>query len=83
MSINKLDDFKSATNEQFTSKEKDILDKNKKFFSTDRKYVEAMLDIINGESNISIRVLDWFVANYSKKNNTIYKIKINGADSIF
>lgn len=83
MDINKLDDFKSASNEKFTSKEKDILEKNKVFFSADRKYIEAMLEIINGESDISIRVLDWFVANYSKKNNTMYKIKINGTISFF
>lgn len=83
MDINKSEDFKSATNEKFTSKEKDILEKNKNFFSTDRKYIDAMLEIIDGKSDISIRVLDWFVANYSKKNNTIYKIKINGVDNIF
>lgn len=82
MDINS-EDFKSASNEKFTSKEKDILEKNKKFFSTDRKYIDAMLEIINGESEISIRVLDWFVANYSKKNNTFYKIKINGKEDFF
>lgn len=83
MDINKSEDFKSTTNEKFTPKERDILEKNKKFFSTDRKYIETMLKIIDGESEISIRVLDWFVANYSKKNNIIYKIKINGVDSFF
>ncbi|XWV25261.1 mg368 protein [Tupanvirus deep ocean] len=83
MSMNKSEDFKSATDEKFTSKEKDILEKNKKFFSADRKYVQAMLDIIDGNSDISIRVLDWFVANYSKKNNTTYKTKVNGVDSLF
>lgn len=83
MDANKSEDFKSTTNEKFTSKEKDILEKNKNFFSTDRKYVMAMLQIINGESDISIRVLDWFVANYSKKNNTFYKIRINGRDEFF
>lgn len=83
MNTNKSDDFKSTTNEKFTSKEKDILDKNKHFFSTDRKYINAMLEIINGESEISIRVLDWFVANHSKKNNTFYKIRVNGRDDFF
>lgn len=77
------EDFKSISNEKFITKEKDILERNKNFFSTDSKYIDAMLDIINGESDISIRVLDWFVANYSKKNNTFYKIKINGKDDFF
>jgi len=42
-----------------------------------------MLEIINGESDISIRVLDWFVSNFSKKYNTFYKIKKNGRDEYF
>ena len=79
----KSEDFKSTSNEKFTSKEKDILEKNKKFYSADRKYINEMLEIINGESDISIRVLDWFVANYSKKNNTYYKIRINGREEFF
>jgi hypothetical protein len=83
MNLNKSEDFKSYTDEKFTSKEKDILEKNKKFFSADQKYIQEMLDIIDGKSDISIRVLDWFVANYSKKKNTAYKIKINGVDNIF
>ncbi|AYV85487.1 MAG: hypothetical protein Satyrvirus19_9 [Satyrvirus sp.] len=81
--MNSSEDFKSVNNEKFTTKEKDILEKNKNFFSTDRKYIDEMLQIIDGKSNISIRVLDWFVANYSKKNNTVYKIKINGKDDFF
>jgi hypothetical protein len=81
---NKSEDFKPEnTNEKFISKEIDILEKNKKFFSADRKYIKIMLEIINGESQISIRVLDWFVTNYSKKYNTAYKIKINGREDYF
>jgi hypothetical protein len=83
MDNNKSDDFKPASKEKFTSKEIDILDKSKKFYSTDRKYINEMLNIINGESDISIRVLDWFVSNYSKKNNTFYKIRVNGRDDFF
>lgn len=33
-----------------------------------------MLNIINGKSQISLRILDWYVTNYSKKNNTSYDI---------
>lgn len=81
--MNKSEDFKPASEEKFTSGELDILARNKKFFSTDRKYINSMLDIIDGKSDISIRILDWFVANYSKKNNTCYKIKINGKEDFF
>lgn len=37
--------------------------------------IDKILPVINGESNISLRILDWFVTNYSKKNNIIYDVK--------
>jgi hypothetical protein len=36
--------------------------------------MSKVLPIITSNSNISIRVLDWFVTNYSKKFNVIYEI---------
>jgi len=42
--------------------------------------VDRLLPIITSNSNISIRVLDWFVTNYSKKFNIIYKISDNSID---
>ena len=33
--------------------------------------LEFMLNIINGTSNISLRIVDWFVTNYSKKYYTV------------
>ena len=41
-----------------------------------------MLNIINGESSISLRIVDWFATNYSKKYYTIIK-KIMMNDSKF
>ena len=43
---------------------------------------DKVLPIITSNSNISIRVLDWFVTNYCKKNNIIYPI-IDGDKVIF
>ena len=34
-----------------------------------------MLSIINGESRISLRIVDWFATNYAKKHYTVYNIK--------
>lgn len=34
-----------------------------------------VLPIINGEGAISIRIIDWFVTNYAKKNYVVYPIK--------
>ena len=38
----------------------------------------ALFDILNGKNKISLRIIDWFVTNYSKKNNTIYEINKKG-----
>lgn len=67
----------------FGQKERDILEKNKTFFSYNSKYIKTMLQIINGESDISIRLLDWFITNYSEIYQTCYKIKMNGEMRIF
>ena len=37
--------------------------------------LEKMLLIITGKSTISLRIIDWFVTNYSKKYFTLYDIE--------
>ena len=44
-------------------------------FYEDKDKITEMLSIINGGSNISLRIVDWFVTNYAKKNFTQYEIK--------
>ena len=44
-----------------------------KFFSLPEN-INKMLPIIMGDSKISIRVLEWFVTNYSKTKKVYYKI---------
>ena len=39
--------------------------------------LNRMLSIINGESSISLRIVDWFATNYAKKNFTVYNIEKN------
>lgn len=34
-----------------------------------KEHIEKMISIINTESNISLRVLDWFVTKYSRKHS--------------
>jgi len=36
--------------------------------------LNKMLSIINGESAISLRIVDWFATNFAKKNFTVYNI---------
>jgi hypothetical protein len=37
--------------------------------------LDVMLEIINGSSNISLRIVDWFSTNYAKKFYTVYHLK--------
>ena len=39
--------------------------------------MEKMLRIINGESRISLRIVDWFATNFAKKYYTVYNILNN------
>lgn len=52
-----------------------LLNSLKNFFTEER--FKVVLPIIVGTSKISLRVIDWFVTNYSKKYQVIYKIKEN------
>jgi hypothetical protein len=39
------------------------------FFSK-KDNITRIIPIISGETKLSLRIIDWFVTNYSKKNNT-------------
>ena len=41
-------------------------------YYNDQNNLEKMLSIINGESKISLRIVDWFATNYAKKYYTVY-----------
>jgi hypothetical protein len=47
-----------------------------KFYEEDNN-LEKMLKIINGESPISLRIIDWFATNYAKKFFTVYEVGVN------
>ncbi len=44
------------------------------FYKKDNN-IEKILPIINGQSDTSLRLIDWFVTNYSKKHYTILQFK--------
>ena len=57
-----------------------LLNKLLEFYS-DYTRLDKMLAIINGESKISLRIVDWFVTNYAKKNFTVYNFtRYDGAN---
>ena len=43
--------------------------------------LDKMLKLITGESKISLRIVDWFATNYSKKYYTLYVIDAS-ADNV-
>ena len=49
----------------------------------EKKYMERILPILDGSSKISLRILDWFSTNYSKKKGILYHNKINDEDVQF
>lgn len=55
----------------------DLLMKCLMDFYSDKERLNEMMKIINGESNISLRIVDWFVTNYAKKYYTIYELPVN------
>ena len=50
-----------------------LLDTLIEFYQKDGN-IDKMLSIINGQSKISLRLVDWFVTNYSKKHFVIYTL---------
>lgn len=51
-----------------------LLLKNLMDFYSKPENIKPLLNIINGESNISLRIIDWFVTNYSKKYYIVYDL---------
>lgn len=49
----------------------------------DNENLERILPIINGQSKLSIRIIDWFVTNYAKKHFIIYNVEKNGEKNRF
>lgn len=54
------------------NRKQDLLMESLTDFFTENNNIDYMLPIVNGNSNISLRIIDWFVTNYAKKNNISY-----------
>uniref|UniRef100_A0A6C0JTE7 Uncharacterized protein n=1 Tax=viral metagenome TaxID=1070528 RepID=A0A6C0JTE7_9ZZZZ len=48
-------------------------------FYSDEIHSEKLLDVINHRKGVSLRNIEWFITNYAKSNQIIYKTK-NGKD---
>ena len=54
-----------------------LLELLKSYFSKNINYLNEFMDIYYGRSSMSLRIIDWFVTNYSKKNRIYYNINGN------
>tara|TARA_B100000003_G_scaffold208753_1_gene230222 strand:- start:11518 stop:12063 length:546 start_codon:yes stop_codon:yes gene_type:complete len=52
----------------------DLLLKNLKEFYSKNDRIDMMLRVINGDSKISLRIVDWFVTNYAKEKYIVYEL---------
>jgi hypothetical protein len=52
----------------------DLLLQNLMDFYHDQTNLQQLIDAVNGSNRISLRIIDWFVTNYAKKNYTIYEV---------
>jgi len=59
-----------------------LLHKLMDFYNRDDN-LNRMLSIINGESRISLRIVDWFSTNYAKKYSTTYEIESCGRFKVY
>jgi hypothetical protein len=64
-------------NSTIISSKKDLLMKSLINFFSNKNNLNMVIPIITGKSKISLRILDWFVTNYSKKNNIHYEVVDN------
>lgn len=70
------DDVPDVSKVKFTRKETFYFKQIDRFFrKLDKDQIDKMINIINGDSRISLRSLDWFVTIYAADHKITYKIK--------
>lgn len=56
-----------------------IIQSLQRFYSA-REDINEIVDLLKGTSDVSLRLIDWFVTNYSKNHNTSYIL--NGSEFV-
>jgi hypothetical protein len=52
-------------------------------FFKDEGHLKKMVDVLTGSNILSLRIIDWFVTNYSKKYDVIYALKKMDYENIY
>jgi hypothetical protein len=59
----------------YTKQNELLLNNLKEYYEkNDHENLKKMLDVLSGQSAISLRIIDWFVTNYSKQQYTVYTL---------
>jgi hypothetical protein len=66
-------EFGVSNNDEITGQQETLMVPLTKFFKNENN-IERILPILKGQSPVSLRIIDWFVTNYSKQNGTYYDI---------
>ena len=66
--------MKTINTMEIQSQEQWVLYRLEKFYSNSENF-DRVKNILEGKSKISLRLIDWFVTNYSKKYNVTYVTK--------
>lgn len=66
--------LKKGKNKNIKGKQELLLVSLNEFYENELNKL-SLIDILEGKNKISLRIIDWFVTNYSKKNNIEYSIK--------
>ncbi len=59
---------------EIQSQEQWVLFRLERFYNN-QENIQKVKDILEGKSNLSLRLIDWFVTNYAKKFNTTFLTK--------
>jgi len=54
--------------------QKQLLLTNLMEFYKYKENLQKMMEVVNGETKISLRIVDWFVTNFAKKYFTVYEV---------
>lgn len=69
-----MDHLRKHTMQQIQSQEQWVLYRLEKFYGN-VTHLEKVKSILNGTSDLSLRLIDWFVTNYAKKYNVAFLTK--------
>ena len=68
-------------NYRYLDTQNSVLNKNLMEFYTNKDNLDKIMHIVHGKSRISLRIIDWFVTNYSKKHFVVYDPRTVGSES--